>query len=1068
MIMQKYDPKKIEKKWQNFWKKNGTFVVKEKNPSTSLRAKKFYGLVEFPYPSGAGLHVGHPRSYTAMDVITRKHRMQGENVLYPIGFDAFGLPTENFAIKTGRPPVEVTKENIATFTRQLQELGFGFDWSRVVDTTDPKYYKWTQWIFLQLYKHGLAYKKKQPINWCPKDKIGLANEEVVTLSTSSGQAASCERCGGPVEKRDKEQWMLAITKYGDSLLEGLKEVDYIERAKVQQENWIGRSEGATIKFPISNFQFPIEVFTTRPDTIFGATYLVIAPEHPAVVQSQEFIVNREEVNQYVDTAKKKSDMERSAMDKEKTGVELKGVKAINPASGEEISIWVADYVLGSYGTGAIMAVPAHDERDFEFAKKFGLPIYSILVDKIVDNSQLDFEDNQILKVRYLSKEDNGRFSSEVLEIAKKQAAIEIKNGPIVNHGILFNSGEYSGLWSEIAKEKIITWLEAKGIGQRKVQFKLRDWVFSRQRYWGEPIPLVHCDACEQKKYNYIILHGFGSTSKRGFKPWLQKELEKQGHTVWNPDLPNTDKPKVNEQAQFVLDNAPFPIDQNTIIVGHSLGGPVTYRVLEKTKKKIHKAILVDPAYKPSYNDKPRPAVDASSNWRFDWKKIKSKANKFVILADQSYSVIKKEHLVELSEKVNGDLLVVTPTYRHFSSPDKQDGSVTQEPEVLNAATISGWVPLPEKELPLKLPKVEKYQPTDTGESPLAAMDKWVKTKCPQCGGPARRETDTMPNWAGSSWYFLRYCDPKNDKEFASMKKLKYWMGERTIGSELLASNSGGVDWYNGGMEHTVLHLLYSRFWNQFLYNIGVVPTLEPYKKRTSHGIILASDGEKMSKSRGNVVNPDDMIREYGADALRTYILFMGPFDQAVAWDTNGLVGVRRFLDRVWNLQEKVGEDKQLTMNNKQLLTTLHQTIKKVTEDIEAMRFNTAVAKLMELSNEMQKSEQLSVISYQQLIKLLSPFAPHICEEIWANLGNKNTIAFADWPEFDPQLIIEQTLTIAIQINGKLRATMEISTDADEESIKKMAFSLDNVQKWVENKVPKKVIYIKGKMLSIVL
>ncbi|MBP9694896.1 MAG: leucine--tRNA ligase [Candidatus Magasanikbacteria bacterium] len=1012
--MQKYDPKKIEKKWQSYWKKNGTFEVKENS-----KKKKFYGLIEFPYPSGAGLHVGHPRSYTAMDVITRKHRMQGENVLYPIGFDAFGLPTENFAIKTGRPPVEVTKENIATFTRQLQELGFGFDWSRVVDTTDPKYYKWTQWIFLQLFKHGLAYKKKQPINWCPKDKIGLANEEVVD--------GCCERCGGPVEKRDKEQWMLAITKYGDSLLEGLKEVDYIERAKVQQENWIGRSEGAEIEFRIKNQESGIKVFTTRPDTIFGATYLVIAPEHPLLMNKELAtavggvpltsgrIVNQAEVETYVGAAKKKSDMERSAVDKEKTGVELKGVKAINPASGEEISIWVADYVLGSYGTGAIMAVPAHDERDFKFAQKFGLPVKQVVV-KINDKEQ------------------------------------KIDEAVFTDQGISINSDFLNDLKTSEAKEKIIAWLEDKGIGQRKVQFKLRDWVFSRQRYWGEPIPLVHCDACEQKKYNYIILHGFGSTSKRGFKPWLQKELEKQGHTVWNPDLPHTDKPKVNEQAQFVLDNAPFPIDQNTIIVGHSLGGPVTYKVLEKTKKKIHKAILVDPAYKPAYNDKPRPAVDASSNWRFDWKKIKSKANKFVILADQSYSVIKKEHLVDLSEKVNGDLLVVTPTYRHFSSPDKQDGSVTQEPEVLNAATISGWIPLPEKDLPLKLPKVDKYQPTDTGESPLAAMDKWVKTKCPQCGGQARRETDTMPNWAGSSWYFLRYMDPKNEKALASKKALEYW---------------APIDWYNGGMEHTVLHLLYSRFWNQFLYNIGVVPTLEPYKKRTSHGIILASDGEKMSKSRGNVVNPDDMIREYGADALRTYILFMGPFDQAVAWDTNGLVGVRRFLDKVWRLGSRIGDHKL----EKPWL--MHKTIAEVSARIENMNFNTAISALMVYANALEnklgnKNGKVSREAFETLVLLLSPFAPHIAEELWSRLGYKKTIAYENWPKFDESKLIKDNFILAIQINGKLRATMEISTDADEESIKKMAFSLDNVQKWVENKVPKKVIYIKGKMLSIVL
>ncbi len=774
--MQKYDPKEIEQKWQKYWDKKKTFEVSEDPDKT-----KFYGLIEFPYPSGAGLHVGHPRSYTAMDVIARKRRMEGQNVLFPIGWDAFGLPTENFAIKTGRPPEEVTAENIATFTRQLKSLGFSFDWSREINTTDPAYYQWTQWIFLQFFKHGLAYKKKQAINWCPKDKIGLANEEVVD--------GRCERCGTLVEKREKEQWMLAITKYADKLLEGLKEVDYIPQTKTQQENWIGRSEGAEITFSLrfvpgqADDKHNVTVFTTRPDTIFGVTFLAISAELAKKWLDVGWAASSE-VKKYIeDTLKER--MAAGREEQEKTGIDA-GIVAVNPANKQEIPVWITNYVLGDVGTGAIMAVPAHDERDKAFAEKYHLLI-------VETYEPAGFED----------------------------------------------------------------------YGKRVVRYKLRDWVFSRQRYWGEPIPLVYCEKC------------------------------------------------------------------------------------------------------------------------------------------------------------------------------------------------AGWIPLPEKDLPLKLPKVEKYQPTDTGESPLAAMEKWVNTTCPQCGGPAKRETDTMPNWAGSSWYFLAYALAGQKSKVKSQKYwnqdlLKYWMP---------------VDWYNGGMEHTVLHLLYSRFWNQFLYDIGVVPTLEPYAKRTSHGLILAKGGEKMSKSKGNVVNPDEIVAEYGADTLRTYILFMGPFDQAVEWDTNGLVGVRRFLERVWKLQEKVGKD---VNDSTTLISVVQQTIKKVSEDIEAMRFNTAIAKLMELSNDMAKEETLSASTYLALVKLLSPFAPHIAEELWSDLGNKKSIAFAPWPAYDASLVREEKVTLAVQVNGKLRATLEVAPDEREESVKEKALVESNVVKWLEGKTPKKIIYVKGKLISIVV
>ncbi|MFA7244687.1 MAG: leucine--tRNA ligase [Candidatus Magasanikbacteria bacterium] len=829
--MNKYNPQDIEKKWQKYWEDNKSFCAQD-----SSDKPKFYPLIEFPYPSGAGLHVGHPRPYTGMDIVARKKRMEGFNVLYPIGFDAFGLPTENYAIKTGRPPADVTAENIANFTRQIKSLGISFDWSRVVDTTDPKYYKWTQWIFLQLFKHGLAYKKNMPINWCTSCKIGLANEEVVD--------GKCERCGGEVEKRDKYQWMLAITKYADKLLSGLEDVDYIERAKVQQQNWIGKSEGASVFFNIKDCEEKIEVFTTRPDTLFGATYMVLSPEHNLVEKLKDKISNFADVEDYINKAKLKSDLERTELQKEKTGVELQGIKAINPVNNEEIPVFVADYVLATYGTGAIMAVPAHDERDFEFAKKYDIAIKKVVLPPAIYTSYRNAED----------------------VAAGASSSIRVESECFPGEGISVNSDFLNGLKTEEAKEKMITWLEEKNIGKKQINFKLRDWVFSRQRYWGEPIPLVYCEKCAS---------------------------ENKGGNEQNP----------------------------------------------------------------------------------------------------------------------------------------------------------GWFAIAESELPLELSQVEKYEPTDTGESPLSQIPEWVKTTCPNCGGEANRETDTMPNWAGSSWYFLRYIDPNNDTEFASQEKLKYWMS---------------VDWYNGGMEHTVLHLLYSRFWNEFLYDIGLVPTSEPYKKRTSHGMILAKGGEKMSKSKGNVVNPDDVVAEFGADTLRTYIMFMGPFDQAVEWDTNGLVGVKRFLDRVWNLQEKIGDN-----TSDDVTRLLHVVIKKVTDDIDNMRFNTAVAKLMELSNEVSKAPFITKEDYLQIIKLLSPFAPHMAEELWAMYGNSQSISTQKWPEYDESKTKEDVITIVVQVNGKVRDELQVGAELSEEDIKSKALALENVQKWLEGKDPKKVIYVKGRLVSIV-
>ena len=833
--MKGYDHKKIELKWQKEWEKRKIYSASDKS-----KKKKFFSLIEFPYPSGAGLHVGHIRSNTAMDIVSRKKRMEGYNVLYPIGWDAFGLPTENFAIKTGIHPVKVTKTNTDIFRRQLKKLGFSFDWSREINTTDPEYYKWTQWIFLQFFKKGLAYKSKAEINWCPSCKIGLANEEVVD--------GKCERCGNVVEKREKEQWMLGITKYADRLDKDLDLVDYPQRVKLSQRNWIGKSEGSEIEFEIAdskkgikNQSRKIKVFTTRPDTIFGATYLVLAPEHSLVNELKSQIYNFNEVEEYVKSVKKKTELERTGEVKGKTGIELKGVKAINPANNEEIPVWIADYVLPQYGTGAIMAVPAHDERDFEFAKKFGLSIKPVISPEGNINSQIGKD--------FLLTKD---FAIKQIE----------KSGAYCNEGYLINSGKFEGMKSEEAREKI-----TKAVGGKIVtRFKLRDWVFSRQRYWGEPIPLVFCDKC-------------------------------------------------------------------------------------------------------------------------------------------------------------------------------------------------GIVPIKEKDLPVLLPKVKSYQPTDTGESPLAVISKWVNTKCPNCGGNAKRETDTMPNWAGSSWYYLRYIDPKNKKTFVDKRKLEYWSNSTSV-----KVKTGPVDWYNGGMEHTTLHLLYSRFWHKFLYDLKLVPTPEPYNKRTSHGMILGEGGVKMSKSIGNVINPDDIIKIYGADTLRIYEMFMGPFEDAVAWSTESIIGSRRFIEKIWRISEK----KPIVNSEDNLKKLLHKTIKKVTEDIENMRFNTAISSMMILANEMEKALWLSVKDYKLFLKILAPFVPHITEELWATLGEKKSIHISSWPKWDENLIKEEEVKIGIQVNGKVRGEMMISRDEKEESIKSRATEIESVKKHCEGKEIRKIIYVKNRLVNIVV
>ncbi len=800
-----YNHKVVEGKWQKVWDDNKAFAATD-----DYSKPKYYALVEFPYPSGQGLHVGHPRPYTALDIVARKRRMQGYNVLYPMGWDAFGLPTENYAIKNKIHPKEVTKTNVARFKNQLHSLGYSFDWDREINTTDPEYYKWTQWIFLKLFKAGLAYKKEMPINWCTSCKVGLANEEVVN--------GVCERCGSEVVRKVKSEWMLKITDYADKLIEGLDGVDYIERVKVSQKNWIGRSTGAEVDFSVKGKEDKLRIYTTRCDTLFGVTYMVVSPEHPILDKYKDEIGNWSDIEAYREQAAKKSDFERSELAKDKTGVCIDGLTAINPVNGKEIPIYVSDYVLMSYGTGAIMAVPAHDDRDWEFAKKFGLPLIQVVAK---DGEEVDINEAAFTDVAT---------------------------------GVLINSDFLNGLEVKDAKEKMIKFLEEKGIGQAKTNYKLRDWVFSRQRYWGEPIPIVHCDKC-------------------------------------------------------------------------------------------------------------------------------------------------------------------------------------------------GYVPIDESQLPLLLPEVDSYMPTDNGESPLAAMTDWVNTTCPCCGGPAKRETDTMPQWAGSSWYFLRYTDPHNTEALASKEALKYWLP---------------VDWYNGGMEHTTLHLLYSRFWHKFLYDQGVVPTPEPYQKRTSHGMILGENGEKMSKSRGNVVNPDDIVDVYGADTLRTYEMFIGAFDLAASWSEDGVKGCRRFLDRVWKLQDSVTDEKGYS---KDMETKMHQVIKKVSNDFENLKYNTAIAAMMALLNDFYKKGSVTADEFKTLLILLNPVAPHITEELWSIKNYGGYVYQQTWPEFDEAKTVESTVEIAVQINGKTKATLAIGKEDPKDEV--IAKAKEVIADKLTGNVIKE-IYVPGRIVNIVM
>jgi len=1021
----KYNHSKIEKKWQKIWQQEKTWKVIEDKDSP-----KFYVLDMFPYPSAEGLHVGHPEGYTASDILTRYMRMKGYNVLHPMGFDSFGLPAENFAIKTGTHPSVTTKKNIENMRQQIQSLGLSYDWSREVQTTDPDYYKWTQWIFLQMFKNGLAYEATVPINWCPSCKTGLANEEVVD--------GKCERCGAKVTKKNIRQWLLKITKYADRLLKGLDGLDWPEPIKLLQKNWIGRSEGAEVDFEIvassRNSGTPrndtIKVFTTRPDTLFGATYMVLAPEHPLV----EKITTKDkqiEVKKYIEKAKTKSDLERTDLAKEKTGV-FTGAYAINPVNNEKIPIWIADYVLISYGTGAIMAVPAHDDRDREFAEKYNLP------------------SREVIKGMY--RQPTNASAPRRIEAGKGFSW----TGP----GKMVNSGKYNHQDNKTGAKNIVKDLEKKGAGKKSINYKLRDWVFSRQRYWGEPIPVVHCEECKKKdKKKVLIIHGTGGYGRKNWYGWLADELRSFGHEVFIPDLPDSDQP-IFEKWIAALEQYQDELDENSVIIGHSLGGFTGLHLVTRLRKKINKLILIAPTHgdmdwEAYAKQHPREPVENQKKFHQSevlYDKVHLNTEKIIYYyADNDFYLPKI--IPGLYKKTLRADYRMLPGRDHFCIAH---GNAYTFPELI--VDIIGKDPLPlgvipvsEKDLPVELPEVDKYEPTGTGESPLASIAKWVNVKCPKCKGKAKRETNTMPQWAGSCWYYLRYIDPDNKKELVGSEKEKYWMGDK------------GVDMYVGGAEHAVLHLLYARFWHMFLYDLGVVSTEEPFKALKNQGIILGEDDQKMSKSRGNVINPDEVIKEYGADSMRLYEMFMGPFEDVKPWSTQGIRGVYRFLNKVWTLQEKVKEGPEI----EEFERLKHKLIKKVTNDIETFNFNTVISSFMEAVNAMNKETMLPKSIFDTLLILLSPFAPHITEELWEKMGHKQKINQEKWPVYDEKMIQEDTVQFIVQIDGKLRDKIMAPFDSTEKEVIDLVMSSDKIKKYIKGNL-KKVIFIKNKLINLVV
>ncbi len=986
--MEKYDPKIIESKWQKYWEENKTFST----PEDATADNKFYILPQLPYPSGSGLHVGHAEVYTACDIYARYQRMKGKKVLQVFGLDSFGLPAENYAIKTNIHPKQTIDETGANFVSQVKALGCSVDWDRFVRSSDPGYYKFTQWFFLLMYERGLAYRKTQLVNWCESCKTVLANAQVVD--------GHCERCDTEVVQKEMEQWYLKITDYADRLLEGLDRIDWPKETIKRQKDWIGKSEGAEVEFRVHGSEFMVKVFTTAHDTIYGTTFMVLAPEHELVNKLKDKIENWDEVEKYISKTDKKTELERQ-IEKEKTGVELKGVKAINPVNGAEISIWIADYVLASYGTGAIMAVPGADERDYEFAQKFGIEVISV-----VDSSE-EFVSYQDIKA------DRQKYK-------------------------LINSEEFDGLDYKVGRQKILDKLVDVGAGKEKIQYKLRDWSISRQRFWGAPIPIVVNEERKNKKRNYIFIHGYTADSEAVFWPWLKKEIEAEGHTVTLLDLPDTDNPKADEQAQYILDNT--EIDEDTVIVSHSHGGAVAFKLLEKLKKKLVKVVLVDTFIRPTFNDKKRKPVEESCDWKFDLEKIKEYADEFIMIVDDKFPIIENEQVDEMAAALDARVVYAKANEPHLTA--------AQEQVILEESIVRGLLPVDYSDLPVILPNDVDFKPT--GESPLTYSPSFQDGIEEKYGKGWKREVDTLDTFMCSSWYFFRYLDPKNENEFASPEALKKWMP---------------VDFYLGGPEHVNGHLLYARFFTKVLHDAGYIDFDEPFTVHRHQGLILGPDGRKMSKRWNNVINPTDVVEKYGADTMRMYEMFMGPLEDDKPWDENGVKGVRRFLDRVWNLQEKVGEDGELSI---EVERKLHQTIKKVGDDLATLGFNTAIAKLMELVNEFYKQEKVPVTSYQSLVTILAPLAPHMSEELWSRLGNKTSIAGEKWPDYDENKLVSDTIELAVQVNGKVRATIEVSPEASEEEVKEVAFAHDNVSKWMECGEAKKVIYVKGRILNIVV
>lgn len=1121
----------LEARWQQQWELDETYKAGKRTD-----AEPYFGLVEFPFPSGAGIHMGHMRAYIPADAMARRQRMLGKDVLFPIGWDAFGLPTENYAIKNKVRPQVATLENVSNFRRQLRSVGFGFDWSREVDTTDPAYFTWTQWQFLQFVKHGTAHKAVTEINWCPRCKIGLANEEA--------QGGVCERCGNPVEKREKSQWMIHIKDYAERLLKDLEKVDYWDKIKAQQRNWIGKSEGATIRFA-SEQGAMIEVFTTRPDTLFGVTYVVLAPEH-ALVDALTTSDQRAAVDAYRTESARATDEQRLNENRPKTGV-FTGGYAINPANNERVPVWIADYVLATYGTGAVMAVPAHDERDFAFAKTFALPMKQVVAEHLVDTKNPPQDGKRRVErvtvqalVRHWQRDEviqlvwkeqpwktfviGGAEEGESLEEAVRREIVEetgyaniasikplcpelrsewfaahkdenryakmhifevrladgtqqvlaeeeqkkhdvtwvsINDIPTTYQGV----GELDHIWRALrgedrafteagiainsdfiseaptwkAKEEIIAWLEETGHGQRTTTYRLRDWVFSRQRYWGEPIPLVKCEACATKKQKAVIVHRLNATAFDDWYPALKAELEAKGFRVDVPSLPDPKAPTYEGWLQ-ALKPLVASLGEDDVLVGHSIGGRMAIHALLEANVKIGHLYLVAPLIGPTGDLQNSPLRDIVER-PIDWDRLNTlvgSAN--VLVSENDDRVPKATHAIY----PKGWFIKSLGARGHFRSE--------HEPEVMNEvlrSKVTGWIPVPEDRLPLELPPIEAYTPSDDGESPLATMPEWFNTTCPRCGGPAKRETDTMPNWAGSSWYFLRYTDPKNAETFASAEAMKRWLP---------------VQMYNGGMEHTTLHLLYSRFWHKLLFDMGYIPHEcgdEPYARRRSQGLVLASDGEKMSKSKGNVVNPDDVVREVGADVTRVYILFMGPYDQPVPWDINGIQGVRKFLDRLWNAFESV----ERPTETPELKTLYHQTIKKFTDGIDAQQFNTCVSQLMILTNAYQAAGGVPVSHREGVIKVLAPFAPHLAEELWQREGKTGSVHLSSWPSYDALALESEEFDLVVQVNGKVRGKVRVARGIGEDAAREAALANDDVRHWTEGKAIEKIVFVPGRLIS---